>query len=318
MRLRAGSDTLNFKIPLAHHAELVPSPDRLPRGEVYEREWVTADVGQITLDTGRVDLSLELLAADSLESFDMHALILDRDPSNEFADVFSRAGVTGTFVLYDPETRRYRMHDPDRAQTRFIPASTFKIPNSLIALELGIIPDTSTVLEWDGVERSVPAWNRDHSMTSAIRSSVVWFYQELARRTGEDRMREWLRRIGYGNADIGGGIDTFWLTGDLRISALEQIDFLERLRESSLPFSESSMSDVRDILVETRADDFVLRAKTGWASTDSVDVGWYVGYVERADGVHYFALNMDITEPSQQVHRRQIAHDILRDLRLID
>lgn len=235
----------------------------------------------------------------------------------DFEPYFEEAGVDGTFVLYHLEADRFYIYDAERAKTPFIPASTFKILNSLIALETGVIADTSVVFEWDGRRREIAPWNRDHSMTTAFRNSVVWYYQELARRIGEERMHDYVRDIGYGNGDVGGGIDRFWLTGDLRISPLEQIDFLVRLHEDSLPFSNRTLTLVKGIMVEETGDDYVLRAKTGWAEWTPVDVGWYVGYVEREEGTYFFALNMDIERSDQGAERRRIAHAILRDLGLL-
>jgi hypothetical protein len=139
-----------------------------------------------------------------------------------WAQQFERVGVTGTALVFDEDRGRFFVHDRRRAQDRFIPASTFKVVNALVALQNGNVSDEFEVLRWDGVEREIPAWNRDHSLASGMRFSVVWFYQEMARRTGEARMQEWVDRIGYGNRNLSGGIEQFWLTGGLRISAPER------------------------------------------------------------------------------------------------
>ena len=235
----------------------------------------------------------------------------------DFAAAFEEAGVSGTFVVHDAARNVYLVHDLERAHTRFIPASTFKIPNSLIALQTGVVTDTAEVIPWDGRERAISAWNRDHSMTSAFRYSVVPFYQEVARRIGPARMKDFVSRIEFGNNDVGGEIDGFWLHGDLRISPMEQIDFLQRLHEGNLPFSEEVVAAVRDVMVEEDSSDYVLRGKTGWALRESTDVGWYVGYVERGDRVYYFALNMDITDPEQGALRKQLARKLLASLDLM-
>lgn len=235
----------------------------------------------------------------------------------DFARYFREAGVAGAFVLYDPAERRYLVHDPERAAERFIPASTFKVLNALVSLETGVVADTTTVFAWDGVEREIPQWNRDHTLATAIENSVVWYFQELARRVGEDRMQDYVQRVGYGNGDIGGGLDLFWLTGDLRISAMEQVAFLERLHERQLPFADGTVDAVEGMLVEERGPGYVLRAKTGWADRRPVDIGWYVGYVVREGRPYYFALNMDIEQPEQGAARRGIARAILSDLGLL-
>ena len=145
-----------------------------------------------------------------------------------------------------------------------LPASTFKIPNSIIALETGVVEDPDKdVFKWDGVTRSIEAWNKDHTLRSAIAASAVPVYQEIARRIGAERMQKYLDLFDYGNRDIGGGIDQFWLTGNLRIDPMQQIDFVDRLRRGVLPVSKRSQDLMRDILPVTKVGDATIRAKSG-------------------------------------------------------
>jgi beta-lactamase class D len=147
----------------------------------------------------------------------------------------------------------------------------------------------------------------------------VWAFQDVARRVGPDEMGRRLRAFDYGNADTGGGIDTFWLTGGLRISALEQVRFLQRLHERQLPVSERAASLVEGIMREGRSGAATLHAKTGWAGLDALDpeqtdIGWYVGFVSREGAAVYFALNLDLERPGQAGLRRSIALRALADL----
>jgi beta-lactamase class D len=231
---------------------------------------------------------------------------------------FREAGVSGTLVLYDVGTGDWHVHDRARATRRFLPASTFKIPNSLIALETGVIRDERDTLRWDGVERRIAGWDRDQDMRAAIEHSTVWFYQELARRIGPDRMRQRLAAIGYGNRDIGGGIDRFWLDGRLRISAVEQIRFVDRLRRGDLPFSPRSIGIVHDILIRDRGDGWVLRAKTGWSARVQPQTGWYVGWIERDRRPYVFALNLEVRGEQDLAARAGIVNRILRERGLRD
>jgi len=232
--------------------------------------------------------------------------------SDAFSAAFDSVGVEGTFVLHRMGTNEFKTNDRKRAETRFLPASTFKIFNALVSLETGVITDEHETFEWDGVERSVLAWNRDHDLASAIRVSAVWYFQELARRIGRDRMQEWIDLVGYGNRDIDGEIDSFWLTGDIRISPLEQVRFLERLYKGDLPFSHRSMEIVKRILINEQTPEWTLHGKTGWGGDDGDQVGWYVGYVERTNAVWFFANNIHIVKNEDARTRVEIARAILR------
>lgn len=229
---------------------------------------------------------------------------------------FRSRGVDGTFLLFSVHDDTWLVHNAARAEQAFLPASTFKIPNSLIALEAGVIRDENEILKWDGVKRDVEAWNQDHNMRTAIAVSAVWFYQELARRIGERRMREWIDRLGYGNRDISGAIDQFWLSGGLRIAPRQQVEFVRRLYADELPFSERGRRIVKDILMLERTDAYVLRGKTGLAAPDGVGVGWFVGWVERGNRAWVFASNVAIRGDISL--RKSLALEILADLGLID
>jgi beta-lactamase class D len=228
---------------------------------------------------------------------------------------FQPFGAEGAFVLYDAAQDRHVVFRPDQAERRFLPASTFKILNSLIALEVGAIADQHEIVPWDGVDRG-EWWNGDQALTRAFQRSSVWVYQELARRIGEARMAEWVQRVGYGNAELGGGIDRFWLEGALRISADEQIEFLRRLHAGTLPFSERSQSIVRDLMLFEERDEYVIRAKTGWARHEGMQFGWLVGWVERGENTYFFATQIQSADPEIPMQRaqREITRGALREL----
>jgi len=118
-------------------------------------------------------------------------------------------GYSGAFVLYDLRNNRYTRYAPEHCDERLLPASTFKILNSLIGLETGVIPDENYVFKWDGTQYPIPSWNQDHTLKTAIQNSVVWYYQELARRVGKEKMQYYVDAVNYGNKDISGEIDNF-------------------------------------------------------------------------------------------------------------
>ncbi len=227
--------------------------------------------------------------------------------------IFSDEGVEGVIVVHDLRSGATLRSDDARAARRVTPASTFKILNALIALETGVVTGPSDTIRWDGVDRGSDAWNRDHDLSSAFRASAVWYFQELARRIGRERMESWVRRVGYGNTEVSGDITRFWLDGPLAISPDEQIGFLRRLRADELPFSTRSMDVVRELMVLERNDDWTLRGKTGWARAGLVDELWFVGWVDRGEDAAFFVIefenrtpNRDLSTMRERIYRRAL------------
>jgi len=273
--------------------------------------------------------ALGLLAATSITPSRVFAqtATLRLDSRAGLAIRFDDDGTAGVFAAYEAGGNRIVTSDARRARQAILPASTFKIPNSIIALETGVVTDPDKDLfRWDGVVRNFPDWNRNHTLRSAIAASAVPVYQEIARRIGADRMKTFVDRLDYGNRDIGGApIDYFWLRGNLRISPLQQIEFIDRLRRSALPVSKRSQDLVRDILPVTKVGDSIIRAKSGLIGVDdkspaggvSATVGWLVGWAEKGSAQTVFALNLNIREPRHIASRMKLAQQLLSDVKAI-
>lgn len=241
--------------------------------------------------------------------------IKERDNFKKFFDEYNHEGC---FILYDLNKNEYLKYNPERCAERFIPASTFKIFNSLAALESEVIKDENEIIKWDGVERFIPNWNQDLNLAQAFKYSAVWFYQELARRIGEDRMKEYITLNHYGNEDISGGIDLFWLEGGLRISPDEQIEFLKKIYSNETGFSQHSVDILKKIMIYEQTDDYTLRAKTGWGMRFEYQVGWFVGYVEKGGDVYFFATNLETKNPDEGFRSRiEITYIILKELGIL-
>jgi len=240
----------------------------------------------------------------------------------ELQALFGQHNTVGTLVVFDTATRRWQVVNAARAYERFIPASTFKIPNTLIALDTGEAIDDRHPYAWDGQRRWLDDWNRDQTLTSAFRVSAVWVYQDIARHVGAARMQRYLQAMRYGNARIGPRLDSFWLDGDLRISAVEQVEFLRRLNEGRLPLAARTLELGKRVMLREQAKDGAWRlyAKTGWANdVKKAAVGWYVGWLERADGTACsFALNLEMRRDALAPQREAIARAMLRELGLLD
>lgn len=246
-------------------------------------------------------------------------------PQVDIGARFREEQVDGTFVLLDGQTGAFQRYDEARAAQRYLPASTYKIPNSLIALETGEAKGKDYEIEWDS--KRAPrqpwwpaAWAQNHTLESALQNSAVWYYQEIARRIGAERMQAYVDRFDYGNRDISGGIDKFWLTGSLRISANEQVEFLHRFYVNQFGLSERTVQMTKDMLVLEQTPEYRLSGKTGWAGfgePGAPQTAWLVGYLERQGDVFYFALNVDVKKSQDAAARMKIVRAVFGDLGLL-
>jgi beta-lactamase class D len=233
----------------------------------------------------------------------------------ELAKFFQEQGVAGTFVLFDTATDTMLVSNETRAQQRFIPASTFKIANSLIGLDTGAVKDVDEVLPYGGKPQPRKEWEHDMGLRDAIKISNVPVFQELARRIGIERMREGVKKLRYGNTEIGKVVDRFWLDGPLAISAVEQTEFLERLTSPSLPIDPAAMRAIREITLLEKTDAYQLHGKTGWwVGPTAPQIGWWVGWIERENRIYPFALNIDMSKDDDAVKRASIGRECLKAL----
>lgn len=239
---------------------------------------------------------------------------LDWQDSPKVGTLFVSANVQGTFVLYDLATDHFVGYNRARAETRYIPASTFKVPNTLIGLSVRAVRSVDEVLPYGGRPQPLKAWERDMGLREAIKVSNVSVYQELARRIGHDRMRESVARMGYGNGEIGSVVDNFWLAGPLRISAVEQAQFLARLVQGTLPFPSAAQTQVRETVLMEQGNRWTLYGKTGWVDFPNPGIGWWIGWVQKEHRHYTFALNMDIKERSDATRRIELGKACLRAL----
>jgi beta-lactamase class D len=238
------------------------------------------------------------------------------DPA--LAKLFAQQGIDGTIVISSFHSEQTFIHNDPRAHHRFTPASTFKIPNTLIALEERVIAGKDDVLQWDGHTYEFPDWNRDQTLESAFKVSCVWCFQELARRVGAEQYRKYLRQFTYGEVRESFEVTTFWLDGSLEISALEQVDFLKKVYQRALPFSPSSYDTLRQIMLVEHTPAFTLCAKTGWAARGKPQVGWYVGYVETSKDVWFFATNLEVRDEKDLPLRQKLTREALHTKGIIE
>ncbi len=238
---------------------------------------------------------------------------------------------SGAFCVYDLNTDSYIQYNPQQCRTRFSPCSTFKIPNSLIGLETGVIADTGFVIKYDSILHPADSfmlanepfkhWFQDLSLKNAFRYSCVWYYQELARRVGHERMEKMVKELDYGNMDISGGLDRYWLCSSMQISANEQIEFLKRLYLHKLDgFSDKNIEAVKSIMLYESTPDYKLYGKTGGGDClENSFIGWYVGFVETGTGLKIFAMNVMVNnmDDLKNNYRIELTKKILKELQII-
>lgn len=261
------------------------------------------------MSAGLLLFQLALVACESSD-----APTLDRV---DFAARFK--GFDGCFVIQPVDGAWTLRHNDRRCAEPLSPCSTFKIFIALAALESGVIEGPDTKLQWDGKPKPIKAWEKDHTLATAIRDSVVWYFQEVAGRIGEKRMQQFLDAVKYGNRDMSGGLKTFWLQTSLKISADEQVRFLARLYRNQLPFSQRAMDEVKKMLVLDKGKNWTFSGKTGTGSSDGkLTLGWFVGCVKSHEREYVFAINIAAPDGALGRGAKEIAKAILKDLGLLD
>lgn len=223
--------------------------------------------------------------------------------NQEMAELLASFNITGTFVVYDVSADQMIGYNQERADTRYVPASTFKIPNSLIALATDTVKNTREILPYGGGTYSRKVWEQDMSLTDAMKVSNVPVFQGVARNIGMKNMQSYIQKFQYGNMELGAAVDTFWLRGPLKISAVEQTLFLAKLAQGTLPVDAQPQAVVKEITLMEKGDHWALHAKTGWYEqamyeNKDKDIGWWVGWIEKDGRIYAFALNTDIDSQS--------------------
>jgi beta-lactamase class D len=239
----------------------------------------------------------------------------------DFRKYFDKYGINGCFVLYNQSGNEYIKYNPARCDSGFLPASTFKIPNSLIALEEGIVKDTNEVIKWDGHEWPINNWNQDQTLKTALKYSCVWAYVGFAEQIGITTYAEYLNNFNYGNKNLTGPPTRFWLEGSFKISANQQIEFLKRLFNYDIGISKQSIDIVKDIIIRETGDNYILSGKTGTGTlADNELIMWLVGYIEKNNMPYFYALNITGTEADRTKYyvRNNILKEILKELKIID
>lgn len=243
-----------------------------------------------------------------------------RELNQQFQTILDSSQVTGTILVFDEQRNTMFANDFNEAEVSAIPASTYKIPNTIIGLETGILKDESTVFKWNGEQRAFDIWEKDLTLRQAFQLSCVPCYQDLALNIGVERMKSYLDSLGYGQMSFDQtSLNNFWLVGKSKINALEQIDFLRRLYAQELPISKRSYKTIRKVLRIKENDLATLSGKTGMALFPEGNVAWFVGYLEQQENTIYFAtrispVDVNLPRPSLSTIRKQVVFSALKSL----
>ena len=211
-----------------------------------------------------------------------------------FAQLIDSAQMKGSMLLFDFQKEKYYSNDLVWAKVERLPASTFKIPNTLIAIETGTLASDTSTFIWDGKPRMMKAWEKDLTLDEAFEVSCVPCYQEVARKIGYDKMKQYLGRFNYGNMVVTkSNLDYFWLEGESAISQYQQIDFIERFYHDGLGISERTTKMTKKIMLMDETENYSFYGKTGTSESKGIMNGWFVGFLEVGDKVYFFALNVE-------------------------
>lgn len=228
--------------------------------------------------------------------------------------LFEKYNIGGSILIFNRNNNEYSGYNLERCNIGFSPASTFKIPNTLIALETGVI-SMDSIFHWNGEKRRYPRWEADMNIERAFKVSNVPIYQDIARSIGLERMQDYVRLLHFGEMDINAGnLDKFWLEGNSQITQYQQVYFLSKLYNSELPLKKETMDSVKHIMFIEKTDNYILRGKTGWSEADNKDLGWFVGYIETVDNVFFFATNIEPLPQTDMSRFGQTRIDLTKEI----
>jgi len=239
---------------------------------------------------------------------------------NSLKKYFDENNVTGTFAIFNNGQGQFTVYNLSRYKdSTYLPASTFKILNSLIGIQTGIISNEKMVIPWDGVTRNA-AWDKDLTMEEAFKVSAVPYYQEVARRIGKDTMQRWLDTLGYGSRYnkfiIKDNLDTFWLDNTLKVTPDEQLGLVKKLYFNQLPFQGRPQDIVKKVMAQESNANYRMAYKTGWGFNENGDgIGWVVGWIEENKHPYFFVLNIECPRNTDiKTVRMNILNGILKQL----
>ena len=205
----------------------------------------------------------------------------------------------------------------EHATLRTAPNSTYKIYDALFGLEEGIITPKASFMAWDGTNYPFEAWNADQDLYSAMESSVNWYFQEIDRQMGASALRNYVKKIGYGNENISSDLSSYWMQSTLKISPVEQVELLKDLYNNDFGFTPENVNTIKDSICLFSTDERSFYGKTGTGRIDGQDVnGWFVGFVCTNGNTYFFATNIQGNANATGNSASEITKSILSELNI--
>jgi beta-lactamase class D len=236
------------------------------------------------------------------------------DTDDSLGKFFDENKVKGTFGLLNNSTGKITVYNIDRFRdSAYLPASTFKIVNSLIGLQTGVIVNDTVVTKWSGVKINREECNKDMSMYQAFQLSCLPYYQQVARAIGKDAMQQWLDSLSYGTRKIKTAVDSFWIDNSLKITPDEQLGLVKRLYFNQLPFHAINQDKVKKAMLFEDKPEYRLSYKTGWGFKENgASLGWVVGFIEENKHPYFFVLNLET--PDRNMDMREVRMKVLKGI----
>ncbi|HCF5286473.1 TPA: class D beta-lactamase [Pseudomonas aeruginosa] len=207
-------------------------------------------------------------------------------------------------IVIDAQTGK-TVHERGDCGTRRGAQSTFKIPLALMGFDSGILKNEHTP-EWSYREEYNASLETHRHSTDPARwekESVVWYSQELTKKLGMEKFKNYVDQFGYGNRDVSGdagkdnGLTHAWLSSSLKISPREQTAFVRGILEKTHGVSPHAYDMTKAILPEFAAGGWTVHGKTGTGFKLKADgtkdrdrqEGWFVGWAEKDGSTVVFA-----------------------------
>lgn len=251
---------------------------------------------------------ISAMANDSTHYNFKNENVLYMDVSEEFANF------EGSFVLYDSQADQYHIYNEEKSTFRVSPNSTYKIYSALFGLESQVISAHNSLIKWNGTQYPFDSWNSNQNLSMAMQNSVTWYFQDIDKRNEAETIQSYLKQLKYGNSDMSGGIDQFWLESSLKISPVEQVQLLKSLSTNQLGFKKENLQTVKEAMKLEQKNSRGLYGKTGTGTVNGNEInGWFIGYVESEENTYYFATNIQNEENASGKNAAEITLSILKE-----